>query len=47
MREVAVLGIGQTSIEEHWEKSLRELAGEAALAALQDAGITRGYSSVI
>lgn len=41
MREVAVLGIGQTPIEEHWEKSLRVLAGEAALAALQDAGITR------
>lgn len=39
MREVAILGIGQTSIDEHWEKSLRELAGEAALAALQDAGI--------
>ncbi len=41
MREVAVLGIGQTPIEEHWEKSLRVLAGEAALAALQDAGISR------
>lgn len=39
MREVAILGIGQTSINEHWDKSLRELAGEAALAALQDAGI--------
>ncbi|MCX7976582.1 MAG: thiolase domain-containing protein [Bellilinea sp.] len=39
MREVAILGIGQTSIDEHWDKSLRELAGEAALAALQDAGI--------
>ncbi|MCL4559736.1 MAG: thiolase domain-containing protein [Chloroflexi bacterium] len=37
MREVAVLGIGQTSIDEHWEKSLRELAGEAVLASLQDA----------
>lgn len=41
MREVAVLGIGQTPIEEHWDKSLRVLAGEAALAALQDAGISR------
>ncbi len=39
MREVAILGIGQTKIDEHWDKSLRELAGEAALAALQDAGI--------
>ncbi len=40
MRKVAVLGIGQTTIEEHWDKSLRDLAGEAALAALQDAGLT-------
>ncbi len=39
MREVAVLGIGQTKIDEHWDKSLRILAGEAALDALQDAGI--------
>jgi acetyl-CoA C-acetyltransferase len=39
MREVAVLGIGQTRVEEHWDKSLRVLAGEAVLAALQDAGI--------
>jgi acetyl-CoA C-acetyltransferase len=39
MREVAVLGIGQTKVEEQWDKSLRELAGDAALAALQDAGV--------
>lgn len=39
MREVAVIGIGQTTIDEHWDKSLRDLAGEAALAALQDAEI--------
>lgn len=39
MREVAVLGIGQTSINEHWDKSLRLLAGEAILAAMQDAGV--------
>lgn len=37
MREVAVLGIGQTRVEEHWDKSLRELAGEAVLAAMEDA----------
>jgi acetyl-CoA C-acetyltransferase len=37
MREVAVLGIGQTKVDEHWDKSLRELAGEAILGALQDA----------
>lgn len=37
MREVAILGIGQTSVDEHWDKSLRELAGEAIFAALHDA----------
>ncbi len=41
MREVAVLGIGQTKVEENWEKSLRELAGDAALAALMDSGLTK------
>src|SRR5512142_2232148 len=41
MRKVAILGIGQTPIGEHWEKSLREIAGEAAFAALQDAGVDR------
>jgi len=41
MREVAVLGIGQTPAEEQWDKSLRELAGEAVFAALQDAGTER------
>jgi acetyl-CoA C-acetyltransferase len=39
MRQVAVLGIGQTKVDEHWDKSLRELAGEAILAALQDAAL--------
>lgn len=39
MRPVAILGIGQTPVDEHWEKSLRDLAGEAMLAALQDAGL--------
>ena len=37
MREIAILGIGQTPVDEHWEKSLRELAGEAIFAALDDA----------
>jgi len=27
MREVAVIGIGQTRIDELWDKSLRELGG--------------------
>lgn len=38
MREVAVIGIGQTKIDEHWDKSLRELAGEAIIDAMRDAG---------
>ncbi|HSQ40080.1 MAG TPA: thiolase domain-containing protein [Anaerolineales bacterium] len=41
MRPVAILGIGQTKVDEHWDKSLKELAGEAAFAALADAGIQR------
>jgi acetyl-CoA C-acetyltransferase len=39
MRKVAVLGIGQTQVGEHWERSLRELAGEAVFAAMTDAGL--------
>src|SRR5512139_2188158 len=38
MREVVIIGIGQTPVDEHWEKSLKELAGEAILGALSDAG---------
>lgn len=38
MRQVAILGIGQTKIDEHWDRSLRDLASDAILAALQDAG---------
>ena len=37
MREVAIIGIGQTSVGEHWDRSLRELATQAILDALQDA----------
>jgi acetyl-CoA C-acetyltransferase len=37
MREVTILGIGQTPVSEHWEKSLLELAGEAVFATLEDA----------
>jgi len=38
MRTVAIIGIGQTPVGEHWEKSIRDLAGEAIFAALHDAG---------
>jgi len=41
MREVVVQGIGQTPVEEHWERSLRDLATEAGLAAMRDAGVDR------
>jgi acetyl-CoA C-acetyltransferase len=41
MRQVAILGIGQTKIDEHWDLSLREIGGEAAFAAMQDAGVER------
>jgi acetyl-CoA C-acetyltransferase len=37
MREVAILGIGQTPVDEHWDKSLREIAGEAIFLAMNDA----------
>ncbi|MFO7943381.1 MAG: thiolase domain-containing protein [Anaerolineales bacterium] len=38
MREVAILGIGQVPVDEHWEKTLVDLAGEAVFQALNDAG---------
>ena len=38
MRQVAVIGIGQTPVSEHWDKSLLVLAGEAIFEALRDAG---------
>ena len=39
MRQVAILGIGQIKVDEHWDLSLRELGGNAAFAAMQDAGM--------
>jgi acetyl-CoA C-acetyltransferase len=39
MRQIAILGIGQTVVDEHWDKSLRDIAGEACFAAMQDSGI--------
>lgn len=41
MRDVSIIGIGQTEVAEHWGKSLRHLAGEAVLAAMRDAGVER------
>ncbi len=39
MQGLAVIGIGQTQIGEHWGLSLRGLAGRAVSAALKDAGM--------
>lgn len=39
MREVYVIGIGQTPIGEWWDKSVRQLAFEALQAAIADAGV--------
>jgi acetyl-CoA C-acetyltransferase len=41
MREVAIIGIGQTPIGEQWELSLRQLAVQALKAAVADAGIEK------
>jgi len=41
MRSVSILGVGQTPVGEHWERTLKDLAGEAALAAIADAGVDR------
>lgn len=38
---VAILGVGQTPVREHWESSLRDLAVDAARAAMEDAGVGR------
>ncbi|MGC9335068.1 MAG: thiolase domain-containing protein [Anaerolineae bacterium] len=39
MRDVSIIGIGQTEVAEHWDRSLRHLAGDAVLGAMQNAGI--------
>ncbi|HID62913.1 MAG TPA: thiolase domain-containing protein [Anaerolineae bacterium] len=41
MRDVSIIGIGQTKVGEYWDKSLRQLAMEAISAALSDAGLER------
>jgi acetyl-CoA C-acetyltransferase len=41
MREVAILGVGQTAVREHWDLSLRQLAVAAGRAALLDADVGR------
>ena len=41
MQEVAIIGIGQVPVAEHWDKRLVELSGDAIFAALEDAEISR------
>jgi acetyl-CoA C-acetyltransferase len=40
MREVAIIGAGITKFGELWEKSFRDIAVEAGLKAIEDAGIS-------
>ncbi len=40
MREVAIIGVGQTPVGEHWDTSLRMLGADAARSALDNAGIS-------
>lgn len=39
MRDVSIIGVGQTPVGEHWDKSIRELGYEALASAMRDAGL--------
>ncbi|UCC51977.1 MAG: thiolase domain-containing protein, partial [Anaerolineaceae bacterium] len=39
MNQVAILGVGQTPVREHWGISIRDLAIQAGRKAMQDAGV--------
>jgi len=39
MRSVSIVGIGQSPVGEHWDRSIRTIAYDAVTAAMQDAGI--------
>ena len=41
MQEVAILGVGQVPVREHWDLSLRQLAVDAGRAAMADAGVDK------
>jgi acetyl-CoA C-acetyltransferase len=41
VRDVSIIGIGQTPVGELWDESLRHLAHKAIVAALRDAGVRR------
>lgn len=37
MRDVSIIAVGQTKVDEHWDKSLRHLAADAILGAFREA----------
>ena len=39
MRDVSIIGIGQTPVGEHWDKGIEDLAQVSATQAFEDAGI--------
>ncbi|HHJ53436.1 MAG TPA: thiolase domain-containing protein [Caldithrix abyssi] len=39
MRKVAIIGIGQTPVREHWDYSIRQLGVQALAAAMKDAQV--------
>jgi acetyl-CoA C-acetyltransferase len=47
MQKVSVVGIGAVPVAEHWDLSLRELAGMAALEALEDAQVNQVDAIII
>ncbi|PWH15387.1 MAG: thiolase domain-containing protein [Ardenticatenia bacterium] len=47
MRGVSIIGVGQTPVGEHWDRSLRHLAYEAVSAAMQDAGVEGAHAMYV
>ncbi len=41
MRNVSIVGIGQTPVGEHWDRSIRHIAYDAISAAMRDANVER------
>ncbi|MBI4896130.1 MAG: thiolase domain-containing protein [Candidatus Aenigmarchaeota archaeon] len=41
MRNVGIIGVGQTKFDEHWDKSLRDLIVEAGVRAIADSGMEK------
>jgi acetyl-CoA C-acetyltransferase len=47
LRDVSIIGIGQTPAGEHWERSIRDLAADAIAAALKDAHLDRADALIV